>query len=260
MWGSVVALGVTQGFTEFLPISSSGHLILLKTLFGVAASGAEWEVALHVGTLVAVLWIYRAWLRRWVRQLLCRDRDAWRLFAALAVASLPAGAVGMLLGRWIEQFFLLPAAALGWCCTAMLLWAAPVGERAAGRPLSEITLWQAWLIGLAQALSLWPGLSRSGSTIAMARILGIDGESAAQFSFLMAIPAVIGAALFEWPLSLTRNGVGIMLSVGVLVAAISGAIAIQWVRKLMRHPWAWRGFSVYVAGLAIVSLWFGGAR
>ncbi|MCY0898246.1 MAG: undecaprenyl-diphosphate phosphatase [Firmicutes bacterium] len=259
MWVSVVALGVMQGLTEFLPISSSGHLILLRTLFHLASAGAQWEVALHLGTLLAVVWVYRQWIREWAVQLVRKDGTAWRLMWGLVVASVPAGIVGFGLGHWLEQLYIVQAAALGWLCTAVLLWVTPSAPKPEkGRSLDQLTLWDAWLVGLAQALSLWPGLSRSGSTIAMARALGLDGESAAQFSFLMAIPAVLGATAFEWPQAQQHGLPWTAVLVGVLVAAISGMIAIQWVRKVVQHRWAWRGFSAYLVGLAVAALRFGG--
>jgi len=254
---SVFLLGITQGFTEFLPISSSGHLIVMKAWLGVASPGAALEVALHVGTLMAIFWACRQWLFRWGRDLWRRDSQAWGVFSRLAVASVPAGIIGLLLGRLIENYFSLDAVIVGWLCTSLFLVITP-GPLEGSGTLKRITFGQATLIGAAQALALWPGLSRSGATITMARILGIHPEDAAQFSFLMAIPAVLGASVVELPIILHSTIPGTILVLATLLAAISGVIAIKWVKGIVSRPGAWRGFAVYTTTVAVVAWIIGG--
>lgn len=256
MW-SVLGLGIIQGLTEFLPISSSGHLIVMKSLFGVSSPGAALEVALHAGTLVAVLWAYRHWIGQWARDLRARQRAAWQTLGALTVASVPAGLAGLFMGRLVEHFFIVPAVVVGWLCTALLLWAMPAPDKTDGLA-GGMTWTRAILIGLAQALALWPGLSRSGSTIAMGRAVGLAPEDAARFSFLLAIPAVAGASLFEVPALADASLPGRDLAAGALLAAITGVIAIQWVKGLVNRPRAWRGFSIYMACAALAAWIFGG--
>lgn len=250
-------LGVVQGLTEFLPISSSGHLILFKRLLGVDAAGAAIEVALHIGTLVALLFFYRDWLGRLIRGLMRGEREAWRMGGLLVLASVPAALAGMVMGHWIESYFTLAAAAWGWAGTAVLLFLIPGSGPGLGR-LKDLSWWQVWWIGMAQALALWPGLSRSGSTMAMARFLGLAGEDAAQLSFLMAIPAVIGASAFESSRLAEMSWQWGPMAIGALMAAISGFVAIQWITSIVKRPHAWHGFAGYVAALAIAVWIFGG--
>ena len=124
MW-AVLGLGVIQGLTEFLPISSSGHLVVLKTLFGVASPGAALEVALHAGTLLAVFWAYRHWFVEWLGQLRAKERAAWDLMGRLVVGSVPAGILGLLLGEMVARYFTVEAVLLGWVATSVLLWITP---------------------------------------------------------------------------------------------------------------------------------------
>jgi undecaprenyl-diphosphatase len=259
-WGASVGLGVIQGLTEFLPVSSSGHLILLKTWLGLAAPGIVLETGVHLGTLVAVVVAYRQNLGLWVRQLAQGRRDAWRLFALVGVGSVPAAIAGIWAGDWIIRYFTVPSVALGWALTSLLLWITPrpgVGQRT----FSTLRWRDAWCIGLAQALALWPGLSRSGATIVMARSLGLNADAAAQFSFYLAIPAVIGATVFAWPaLAHWPTSTLPFLAESMGVAAISGVIAIKWVRWMLRRRHAWHGFGVYTATMAIVAEISGGSH
>ncbi|WP_243239376.1 undecaprenyl-diphosphate phosphatase [Sulfobacillus harzensis] len=250
----VLALGVIQGLTEFLPISSSGHLVVLKAWFGVASPGAALEVALHAGTLVAVLWTYRQWLGTFIRKLVQRVPAAWRLFWRLALASIPAGMVGLALDEWVGRFFTVGAVILGWLGTSLLLFATPKpGE--GERRMEDMGPAHALLIGLAQAMALWPGLSRSGSTIAMGRVCGLRPEDAARFSFLLAIPTILGASILEAPALVQASIPSVWLIISALLAAVTGAVAIQWVKGIVNRPRLWRGFGLYTA-LAALAAWF----
>lgn len=257
MW-ALVMLGGMQGLTEFLPVSSSGHLIFLRWLFGVRSPGAALEVSLHLGTLVAVVWVYRHWIGKWLRGLIQGERQAYRMLGCLVVASLPAGGVGLLAGRWLEGYFTIGAVIMGWLGTGLLLWLMPYFSVDVAASATSLTLSQAWWIGCAQALALWPGLSRSGSTIAMARVVGVKGDEAAQFSFLLAIPAVVGASLFEAPSLVATHISWTRWGLGALIAAVTGVIAIQWITRIVNRPQAWRGFAVYVWGLAVLAWSLGG--
>lgn len=193
----VVLLAVIQGIAEFLPISSSGHLVVLDKLYqrlfgtaGVAQENAILTVTLHVGTLVAILVVYR--------------RDLWgiwrkpRLCLAIILATIPAAGLGFLLRKQIEATFEMPlVVACGWVVTAGLLW---YGQRLGRneRPLEELTFADALVIGCFQAVSaLFRGVSRSGSTIAGGLFTGLRRDAAASFSFLIAIPVTAGAALVK---------------------------------------------------------------
>lgn len=256
MW-AIMVLGLVQGLTEFLPVSSSGHLILFKSLFGIHAPGASLEVSLHVGTLFAVIWAYRGWLHQWLRGIILGRAQARRLAGQMLLASIPAGFLGWVLGHAIEGYFTIEAAALGWAATAVLLWIIRPAQDG-GAALETLSWWQVWWVGCAQALALWPGLSRSGSTIAMARVVGIAPRAAAQFSFILAIPTVTGATLFEIP-QLARDNIAlIQMGLGALIAAAAGVLAIQWITSIVNRPHAWRWFSVYLGTIAMAAWIFGG--
>lgn len=256
MW-PVLVLGLVQGLTEFLPVSSSGHLILFKTWFGLSSPGVTLEVALHAGTLVAIVWVYRDWLREWVRGLVWGHKAAHRILWQVLLGSVPAGLVGLIGGHWIKDYFSLQAAAIGWSFTAVLLWATPP-PTPMDQGLRELTWRQVFGVGVAQALALWPGLSRSGTTIATARLFGVDPSAAAQFSFLLAIPIVSGATLMQLPEVVTSNINLTTMGLATLIAAVSGIVAIQWVTSIVNRPRAWRWFAVYLAVLAAGVWIFGG--
>jgi undecaprenyl-diphosphatase len=234
-----IALGALQGLGEFLPISSSGHLIVVPYLMGWPDSGLAFDVALHLGTLLAVGFAFwRDWLRllrggarglRSGRPL--ADPDA-RLLAYLALATLPGAAFGLLLDEWAETVFRSPAlVALMMAAMGLVLWAA---DRRAGPPSGGeiVSLRDALLVGLAQALAIVPGTSRSGATISMALFLGHRREAAARFSFLLALPITAGAALVKVPDLLTSGADLTPVLLGMLAAAVSGFLAI---RVLLSH-------------------------
>lgn len=257
MW-PLVALGVLQGLTEFLPISSSGHLVLVKHGFHVTAPGAAMEIALHGGTLLAIIIMYRERLASLLRGGLTGDPASWRLLAQLAVASLPAAVVGYTLGSRITGFFTLSGASLGFLLTSFLLWMTPASDYGE-RHLAHLRWSDALWIGIAQALALWPGLSRSGSTIVMGRTVGLDPASAAEFSFLMAIPVTLGAMLLSWP-DMTRlaGPTPLALGLGMLASAVTGLFAIKWVKRLLLHNRTWRLLGFYTLGLALLGWFIGG--
>jgi undecaprenyl-diphosphatase len=251
----ILILAAVQGLTEFLPVSSSGHLVLLQHVFGGHEGDLFLDVVLHVGTLGSVLMVYR----RDVARLLRLDAAARGYLLALAVGTLPAVAVGLLLKDAVAAAFQSPVfAAGGLLVTGALL----LSTRRArpGEDLPEpwqpraVVWWRAVLIGCAQALAICPGISRSGSTIAASLWLGLARAEAARFSFLLSVPAIGGAlvlTLLDGDLD-TRSGVpGLIL--GALVAFAVGLLAIRWTRLavIQRHFWK---FAWYVLALGVVSL------
>jgi undecaprenyl-diphosphatase len=254
-----VILGLVQGLAEFLPISSSAHLVLTPWVFGWSDPGLSFDVALHVGTLIAVLWYFRA---EWVKLTqsaiaLVRTRRAdteeKRRFLYLVVATIPAAAGGVLLEDYAETTFRSPALmAVTLMVMGVVLWA--VDRYAArDRPLSTLTLRDAVLIGLAQVLALVPGVSRSGSTMTAGRALRLDRQSAAVFSFLMSMPVTAAAALLKVPDLLRTEGITPTLIAGVLSAGISSWLAIAvLLRYISRHSFG--VFAVYRLALGAVIL------
>jgi len=260
-----VVLGVLQGAGEFLPISSSGHLIVLPFLMGWPDSGLAFDVALHLGTLAAVAFAFwRDWLRLLkggLRGLASRrplaDPDA-RLLVYLALATLPGAVAGLLLDEWAETVFRSPAlVALMMALMGVVLWLADRRSGTAGEG-EVVRLRDALLIGLAQALAIVPGTSRSGATISMALFLGHKREAAARFSFLLALPITAGAALVKVP-DLVASGAELRpVFLGMLAAAVSGFVAIRFLLRYVRTrsyaPFVWYRFAFALVVLVVLFL------
>ncbi len=248
VWDAVF-LGVLQGATEFFPVSSSGHLVVGQTLLGLEIEGVQFVVAVHVATLISVLVMYRGRLIELLYGTLRRDGQAWRYVGLLALATLPAGIIGGFFSDQIEGLFESPyVPATAFLVTGAILWST---RRVLGREEWKKLGWGvALLIGFAQVFALVPGISRSGTTVAMALWLGVAAEEAAAFSFLMAIPVIGGAALLQIP-DVASQGLslsGAALSAGFIAAAITGVFAIKaFVVSLERK--AFHRFAIYCWGL-----------
>jgi undecaprenyl-diphosphatase len=242
-----VVLGLVQGLAEFLPISSSAHLALTPWVFGWSDPGLSFDVALHVGTLAAVLWYFRAEWVTLTRSGLAvirhrrADTDETRRFVYLVAATIPAAIGGILLEDYAETTFRSPALmAVTLMVMGVVLWAA---DRFAprDRPLRSMRLRDAVLIGLAQVLALVPGVSRSGSTITAGRALKLTRESAAVFSFLLSMPITLAAVMFKLPDAVREADSIVPLAVGVVAAAVSAWVAIA---VLLRYV-ARRSYGVF---------------
>ncbi len=261
-------LALVQAVTEFLPISSSGHLILLPRLLGWTDQGLEFDIATNSGTLLAVMAYFRHDLARMARALPASFRTAARaanpdarLLWLLAWATIPAGLTGLLAKDWIvsqgREPLLIAATALGY--GALLLYAdrrAAVGS--AGRALEEFGLREALLVGGAQALALVPGTSRSGITITAALLLGFARPAAARFSFLLAIPIGLALALKQIADVMRGMPLGVppgSLVIGIAVSAVAGyaviAFLLDWVRKRSLAPFAWYRMALGVVLLLL---------
>ena len=254
-----VILGLVQGLAEFLPISSSAHLVLTPWVFGWSDPGLSFDVALHVGTLVAVLWYFRA---EWVK--LTRsaidivrtqkaDTEEKRRFLFLVVATIPAAIGGILLEEYAETVFRSPRLmAVTLMVMGVALWAVDRYAKQ-DRPLRSLGLKDAVLIGLAQVLALVPGVSRSGSTMTAGRALGFDRQSAAVFSFLMSMPVTAAAALLKVPDLLRSEGITTTLVAGVISAGVSSWLAIAvLLRYVSKHSFG--VFAVYRLALGVLIL------
>jgi undecaprenyl-diphosphatase len=259
-WLEAVFLGFLQGATEFLPVSSSGHLVMGQELLGLTLPGITFEVAVHVATLVSVVVVYRERLLGLVRGTLVeRDGDSWRYVGLLAAATVPVAVVGLTLGDRVEALFETPAAVgAALLFTGTLLISTRWALRRAGSP--RIGLRVALLIGLAQCLALAPGVSRSGTTVTAALWLGVSPVEAAAFSFLLSIPAIAGAALLETPgmtEAASEIGAGPLL-VASVVAGVTGILAIRLFVAMLRNRsfpfFAWYCWGVGLLFLAWVTL------
>ncbi|MGH8130815.1 MAG: undecaprenyl-diphosphate phosphatase [Steroidobacteraceae bacterium] len=257
----VVVLAIVQGITEFLPISSSGHLILVPSLFGWPDQGLAFDVAVHVGTLFAVLVYFRAQLlamaRAWLGSLAGRGLtpDA-RLAWCVVVGTIPVGVVGLVFGGLIEEMLRNPLFVAGTLSFfGLLMW---IADRFGRRERDEYTVgWRdALLIGCAQALALMPGTSRSGVTMTMARTLGLRREAAARFSFLLAAPGIGMAGAYELSQLLQGPADGVdwpLMGLGVAVAAVTGYLCIHWLLKVISRI-GLAPFAIYRFAIAGVIL------
>lgn len=246
-------LGVVQGLTELLPVSSSAHLYIVPTLLGWEYEGLAFDVALHGGTLIAlVLAFWRDWWTLFRDGIAGRGeagRNARMMLARLAVASVPAAIVGKSLGDLAETALRsLPLQAAMLAVFGLLLWW--VDRRAgAGRDVPSPDWRTSVLIGFAQCLALVPGVSRSGITMTTARGLGMTRTSAARFSFLLATPITFGALMLKLP-DVSPDLPASTLAIAVVSAAISGVVAIRWLMGLLRHA----GFGAFFVYRAVVAL------
>ncbi|MFT7676204.1 MAG: undecaprenyl-diphosphatase [Planctomycetota bacterium] len=268
---SVLLLAVIQGLAEFLPISSSGHLVLGRAALDVKEAGLALDVSLHVGTLAAVIYAYRRDVLRLFGDML---KGNFRMFAWLILATIPIGAIGILVKPLIEQAAQSPKfAGCGLLGTALILllgeWKRPRAQAGESGAIDALPAgddywgspsWgQALVLGSAQVIAILPGVSRSGTTISTAFALGLAPIQAARLSFLMSLPAVSGAAIVELP-HVIEDGIGgippttILLAIGT--AALVGWAALRTL-VLVLSKGAFRYFAAYCAllgGLALALL------
>lgn len=251
LFGRYSLLAIVQGLTEFLPVSSSGHLVLTQAALDVEAAPLAVDIALHVGTLVAVLIVYRTAVLSLVKDL---ARGEFKETLLLGLATVPVAFVGLLFKDEIEHAFGSPRmASFALLGTAVILTLGDWGRRRNSDKVSaeddRLTAGAALLIGTAQCLALLPGVSRSGTTIAAGLLLGLSPAYAARVSFLLSIPAIAGAAILSWPKldgELSANPVA--LAGAMLVAAVVGWIALRFLlRFLNRGAFVW--FALYCAML-----------
>ena len=262
-----IALAVLQGLTEFLPVSSSGHLRLLSAFFGVDEPQTFFDVALHVGTLIPILVIYREPVGKIVKELLAvagrsvtlESSPYARLGLFVVVASIPTGLIGIFIGPMMETL----AADILWVGVALgvngclLLFLGRLSRRidAGGdaRSIEALRLRDALVIGVIQGGAVFRGISRSGSTITAGLLTGLDREAAATFSFLISIPAITGALI----LKLAEGGLagvdGVSLVVGVVVSALVGWVALKWLLRLL-HGGGLTHFAWYCFVLSGVTI------
>ncbi len=257
---NAILLGLVQGLSEFLPISSSAHLTLAPHFFGFADPGLAFDVALHFGTLLALLWYFRA---DWVDMMggalrIVRTRQVntvhERRVVYLIVATIPGGIGGLLLNDYAESTFRSPMLIAGTLATmGVILWAVDRWQPR-GRSIEEITLKDAILVGCAQVLALIPGVSRSGSTITAGRALHLDRASAARFSFLMSMPITAAAVILKMPEALRAEGFSAPLLAGVAAAAISSALAISVLLRFVgKHSYGvFAAYRVVLAAAVLV--------
>lgn len=254
----LVILGAIQGVTEFLPISSSGHLVLTKSFLGFPSEGAFLEVALHAGTLVSIFIYYRTRIATLICGILTSDAESWRTALLIAVATLPTGVAYLTVNDMLDHAYQSPVtAAIALCVTGVvLMFPVRTPASSARRAFSFTT---ALLVGVAQAFALTPGISRSGSTIVTSRHFGVDAEKAAEFSFLMAIPVLLAAVVLELPkldatdpAAPTPGG----LAAGMATAALVGYVSLMLLIKMLAKGkfWIFGLYCIAAGGIALAAL------
>lgn len=262
-WFEALILGLVQGFTEYLPISSSGHLTIGSALFGVEAEeNMAFTVLVHVATVFStlfILWKEVVWI---FRNLFKFEMNNGTKYAInILVSMIPIGIVGVFFKDQVESVFGSGLFVVG-CCLLLTATFLAFSYYAKPRKKESISIRDAFIIGLGQALAVLPGLSRSGTTIATGLLLGNKKENLAQFSFLMVIPPILGEALLD-TLEMVKEGTtavmgdisGTALIVGFLSAFVAGCIACKWMINIVR-----RGkliyFAIYCAIVGLLTIVF----
>lgn len=256
-----IILGIIQGLTEFLPISSSGHLVLGGQILGFQHTGITFEVFLHLGTLLAVLVVFRAEIVAMIRAPFSymsgkRDKETRHFLlwdGCIIVSTLPAVVVGLFFKDAVEQFF--GNVLIVYC---MLLVTAGIMILTRHLPTKDKPMngWRSLLVGCAQACAIMPGLSRSGSTIFMGMLLGVDREKIARFSFIMSIPAILGAAVLQLGGMVGEtipSGYVMNIVAGSIASAVSGYFAIKLLLDIIKkNRLQWFGY--YCATISTIGL------
>ncbi|MGE3274387.1 MAG: undecaprenyl-diphosphate phosphatase [Vicinamibacterales bacterium] len=263
LWQALI-LGVVEGLTEYLPVSSTGHLLVAQRLMGIPAGEAAsaYAIVIQAGAILAVLLLYRARVGQMIRGLTGGDAAGGRLVIALIVAFLPAAVLGLATDDWIEQRLFGPWPVVGaWFVGGLVLLAYRGPSRPdEGRGVEAITWRTALVIGLAQALALWPGVSRSLATILGGLGAGLSMAASVEFSFLLGLLTLSAATAYKalGSGSAILGAYGVMAPVvGFVVAALSAAMAVRWmVAWLSGHSLAifgwWRvGIACAVAGMLL---------
>ncbi len=260
-WLQALILGLVQGLTEYLPVSSSGHLTIVSALFGVNGDdNLTFTVAVHIATVLStlvVLWKEISWMFKGLFKF--RWNEETQYVVNILISMIPIGIVGLFLKDYVEEVFSSGLLIVG-CMLLLTATLLAFSYFARPRQREKITKRDAFIIGLAQALAVMPGLSRSGSTIATGILLGDKKEKLAQFSFLMVIPPILGEALLD-VLKASQEGLAAVaggisfpaLIVGFLAAFVSGCFACKWMINIVK-----RGkliyFAVYCAVVGAITI------
>jgi len=251
-WFQALILGLIQGLTEFLPVSSSGHLYLGRHFLGLDEAGLFLDTMLHVGTLIAVITVY------WREVLALLLRPFSRMSLLLIIGTIPALAVGFLFSDFFDSLA-ETGVTIGWefLITGVVLWFSDNIKNQGYKPVEKISYLDAFIIGVAQSLAIFPAISRSGMTIAAALFRKVNKETAAYFSFLLSIPAIAAAIAYQsLKLFGGKAAAAVPLStliIGIVVSAISGYIAVRWMIATLKKG-SLKGFAIYVWILGLVIL------
>ena len=265
--GAVILLAIIQGLTEFFPVSSSGHLVLGQYFLGVQSPGVALEVALHLGTVISVIVVFFPDILGLIQGFFSFFLDPKghnskklmvyrKLIVLLVLGSIPTALIGILFEDTFERLFASPQI-VGYTLilTGIIL---TISSRIHGRkPLDKVTVTDAVIVGLGQGLAITPGISRSGLTISTSLLRGLDRDAATRFSFLLSLPAILGAAVFKMP-TLVQGTMGYPLwwvLVGVAVSALAGILAIRGLMSVLKQG-KLQYFAYYVWVLGLITIVF----
>lgn len=243
-----VILGIVQGITEWLPVSSSGHLAIVEHLFGLKQP-LLFDVMLHFGSLIVVMIFFRKEIFELIKGIIAFDKSKLKLLLMIIVASIPIAVVGLLFKDFIEYSFRsLKIIGIALLITSLLLFLSkyPVKKN------KKLGFFGAFVIGLFQALAVFPGISRSGSTISSGMLLGIKKEDVAKFSFLIFIPAIVGALILNVSDISEFNDLTPII-IGTVVSAVVGYFSLRLLMNVIKKD-KFRYFSIYCLILGIVLL------
>lgn len=260
-WFEALVLGLIQGLTEYLPVSSSGHLAIGQELFGMndGADNLTFTVAVHVATVLStlvILWSEIDWIMKGLFK--CKLNEETKYVINIIISMIPVAIVGLLFKDKVEAVFGSGLLVVGCCLlvTAMLL---TFSYYAKPRQREHISWWNALVIGIAQAVAVLPGVSRSGSTIATGLLLGNKKEKLAQFSFLMVIPPILGEALLDVMKAVKGEAVlggieTLPLCIGFLAAFVSGCFACKWMINIVKKgKLIYFGVYCAIVGVAVIA-------
>lgn len=230
----IVVLAIIQGITEFLPVSSSGHLVIMQKLFGFSSAPVAFDVLLHLGSLIAMV----IFLRKSLTDLFFKWKKNLDLITLILVSSIPAALFGFLFKKTLEETFnSLTLLSISYLVTALLLFSTKLIQQLLDKKeksLKEVKISDAIIVGLFQALAILPGISRSGATITAGLWSGFSEATAFTFSFFLAIPAIIGASLLEFPKMLNESGSWGLGLLGMAISAASSFFAIKALEKVLK--------------------------
>lgn len=248
----IALLAIIQGLTEFLPVSSSGHLVIIGHFIEFQEQGNMTEVLLHIGTLAAVLVYFKKRLRSLASGLIDKDPASRQFVTALAAGSIPIVIMYLAAGRLVETLFDKPIwSAIFLCVTGVLLLSLLL-KRSTGL---DVNAKRGFFIGIAQALALLPGISRSGTTIVAARHLGLSPEKAAEFSFLLYLPAMAGAIAVK-TIEVIRGAEAVAVPkafIGITLSAVVGYAALALLIRIVKRSRLWF-FGIYCLLAGIISI------
>jgi undecaprenyl-diphosphatase len=262
-----ILLAVLQGLTEFLPVSSSGHLVLAQHLLNLHDSQiVAFDIFVHFGTLISIVLVFKKDIVEMLRSILhagttlqlknaYETKEYFRLTIAILVGSMPAGIIGLLFHRQIQETFTDPKfAAMNIIITGLILFLTRLAKPKKGKRVGFLS---SFIIGIAQAIAILPGISRSGSTMSTALYLKITPVQAARFSFLLSVPVIAGATLLEcYQLAQQGTTLGFLpILVGMVISASTGYVAIKFMLKIMEKG-KFSLFSYYCLAIGIVGIFF----